>query len=411
MTRSANRRSRRVRTSSPLSRRRRRPAAVLALAAVVAAAGAAAFGIGVRGGEPPRREVASPATAEVVRETLVDYEEVAGELGFGEVVALRYAGRPETAIPAPENGPATPAPENGPATPTPESAPPTSSPPPETGLGLVTWLPAIGSVVGRGEPLFRVDDQPVPMLLGELPLYRTLAPGVTGSDVRQLEENLSALGYTGFTVDEAFTGYTADAVRRWQHSLGVSETGTIAPGALVYATGEIRVDAHTLRVGDEATGEIFGYTGTVPKVTALLPVSEQRYAVEGTEAAVTLPDGSTVAGTVERIDETPAGAGDAAAAGLSGDEPMVEVTIGFQDAVDGQQAGPVGVRFVAQQREDVLTVPVVALVALVQGGYGVEVLEGATTRSVAVETGMFARGRVEITAGDLRPGMAVVVPR
>ena len=40
-----------------------------------------------------------------------------------------------------------------------------------------------------------------------------------------------------------------------------------------------------------------------------------------------------------------------------------------------------------------------------------ETVEGSSTRYVAVETGMFARGRVEITGGDLRPGQLVVVPR
>jgi multidrug efflux pump subunit AcrA (membrane-fusion protein) len=39
------------------------------------------------------------------------------------------------------------------------------------------------------------------------------------------------------------------------------------------------------------------------------------------------------------------------------------------------------------------------------------VAEGGTTRYVPVRTGLFARGRVEITEGDLRPGQLVVVPR
>jgi peptidoglycan hydrolase-like protein with peptidoglycan-binding domain len=370
------------------------------LAAVVSAAGATAFGIGVRSGEPPRRDVPPPATAEVVRENLVDYEEVAGELGYGEAVPLRYVGPPAAGI------------EADPATAAPDATPPPSSPPPDPGLGLVTWLPPVDSVVARGEPLFRVDNQPVVLLLGDLPLYRTLSTGVEGPDVRQLEENLSALGYTGFTVDEAFTGYTASAVRRWQRSLGVSETGTVAPGALVYAGGEVRIDAHTLRVGDAAGDEILTYTGTVPKVTAALPLSRQRFAAEGTEVAVALPDGGTATGTVERADEATVEAGDAAAA-LPGGEPMLAVTIAFpdRDELGEQQTGTVRVRFIAQQREDVLTVPVVALVALIEGGYGVEVLDGSATRYVAVETGMFARGRVEITSGDLQPGMAVVVPR
>jgi hypothetical protein len=278
--------------------------AVAAAAVLGGAAAAAAAGIGVSGGEPPGRSVPSPTTAEVTRETLVDYEEVAGELGYGEAVSLRYLGRPrpgsgETQGEAGEQPPTTapPASEVPPASGAPPTTqPPASSPPPPTTappddrLGLVTWLPEVGTVVGRGEPLFHVDTEPVVLLLGKLPLYRTLAAGVEGPDVRQLEENLAALGYTGFTVDDSFTGYTGAAVRRWQRALGIGETGAIAPGALVYTTGKVRIAAHTLRVGDVASGEILSYTGTVRKVTTSLPVSKQRYAAEGIAVTVTLPD-------------------------------------------------------------------------------------------------------------------------
>jgi peptidoglycan hydrolase-like protein with peptidoglycan-binding domain len=416
--------------------------AVAAAAVLGGAAAAAAAGIGVTGGESPSRTVPSPTTADVTRETLVDYEEVAGELGYGKAAPLRYIGPPspgsgEAQGAAGERAPATsppatsppatsppaaspPAPEPpAPEPPAPE-APPTTRPPattpppstlPDDGLGLITWLPAVGSVTNRGEPLFRVDNEPVVLLYGALPLFRTLAAGVEGPDVRQLEENLVALGYTGFTVDDSFTEATAAAVRRWQAALDVPETGAVAPGALLYHSGRIRIAAHTLGVGDTASGEILSYTGTVRKVTAALPVSKQRYATEGTEATVILADGSEVTATVERTDETPTETGDAAA-GLPGGEPVVEITAAFadQDELGDQREGPVRVRFVAQQREDVLTVPVIALVALVEGGYGVEVVEGSTSRYVAVETGMFARGRVEITAGELQAGMKVVVP-
>jgi hypothetical protein len=58
----------------------------------------------------------------------------------------------------------------------------------------------------------------------------------------------------------------------------------------------------------------------------------------------------------------------------------------------------------------VLTVPVAALLALAEGGYGIEVVEGTTTRIVAVETAMFADGRVEVTGRGLSEGMKVGVP-
>lgn len=67
--------------------------------------------------------------------------------------------------------------------------------------GTVTWLPEVGAVVRRGGVLLRVDDRPVVLLLGKLPMYRALSTGVEGPDVTQLEKSLQALGYDSFTVD------------------------------------------------------------------------------------------------------------------------------------------------------------------------------------------------------------------
>jgi multidrug efflux pump subunit AcrA (membrane-fusion protein) len=48
-------------------------------------------------------------------------------------------------------------------------------------------------------------------------------------------------------------------------------------------------------------------------------------------------------------------------------------------------------------------------VALAEGGYAVEVADGAETRLVAVEPGFYADGLVEVT-GEVSPGDQVVVP-
>jgi len=58
----------------------------------------------------------------------------------------------------------------------------------------------------------------------------------------------------------------------------------------------------------------------------------------------------------------------------------------------------------------VLTVPVAALLALSEGGYGVQVVSGGTSHIVAVQVGMFAGGRVEISGAGIDVGTLVGVP-
>ena len=54
-----------------------------------------------------------------------------------------------------------------------------------------------------------------------------------------------------------------------------------------------------------------------------------------------------------------------------------------------------------------LAVPVEAVLALAEGGYAVEVVDGATTHLVGVELGPFVDGQVEVV-GDVAEGDTVV---
>jgi multidrug efflux system membrane fusion protein len=272
-------------------------------------------------------------------------------------------------------------------------------------------VPLPGDVIARGRPIYRVDNAPVVLMYGAVAAYRTLVPGVTGADVRQLEDNLKALGYGGFTVDKTYTWSTATAVRRWQKDLGLPQTGQVEQGRVVFAPGKIRVDTVTAGV-NQSTGdgqEVLRYTGTGRQVTARLEVSKQRLARKGVKVQVQMPGGKKVAGRVERVQtvvEQPVDPGGQA-------ETLIETIVSLRDpkAAAGIEAAVVTVVFTAAERGDVLTVPVAALVALAEGGYGVEVVEGSTTHYIKVETGLFANGRVEITGDGLQEGMAVGMPR
>jgi membrane fusion protein, multidrug efflux system len=340
----------------------------VAAAAVVGAASAAAIGFG---GDPARTPTSSakpPATATITRTTLYDREEVDGTLGHG--TEKQIAGRLN---------------------------------------GTVTWLPDTGAVLQRGQALYRADDKPVLLLYGALPAYRELRVGTEGADVRQFETELRALGYTGFTVDDEYTSSTAAAVERWQEASGLTETGTVELGRVVYAAGPVRVASVPGSVGGSAQGGLLNVSGTSRVVTVELDVADQRLAVKGAAVGVELPNGTSVQGTIAAVATVvEPGQGENEA------ETRIEVTVALSDAdqaaISGFDQATADVTFTASERKNVLTVPVAALLALAEGGYGVQLVEEGGTRIVRVETGLFSGGRVEISGDGIAEGMTVGMP-
>ncbi|WP_018588454.1 efflux RND transporter periplasmic adaptor subunit [Salinispora arenicola] len=274
--------------------------------------------------------------------------------------------------------------------------------------GTLTALAEVGATVKRGQVLYRVDDQPVVLLQGTLPAYRALRPGVKGADVKQLEQNLKALGYTGFTVDETYSAATATVVKKWQKKLGLPKTGVVEPGRVVYAPGAVRIEARQAAVGDAAQpGQgVLKVSGTDRVVTVKLDVADQRLAKQGVKVKLTLPDGTVKQGTVKKV-QTVVETGET---GGNGDSTTkIEVTIALPP-VTGLDSASVDTAFTASVRENVLTVPVAALLALAEGGYGVEVITPTGSHLIAVETGLFSNGRVEISGPEVTEGLTVGLP-
>lgn len=74
-------------------------------------------------------------------------------------------------------------------------------------------VPAVGDTIEEGTAILEVVGRPVIALAGELPTYRTLHPGLTGPDIRQLEQALVRLGHdSGDAEDATYDGATAAAV-------------------------------------------------------------------------------------------------------------------------------------------------------------------------------------------------------
>jgi peptidoglycan hydrolase-like protein with peptidoglycan-binding domain len=273
--------------------------------------------------------------------------------------------------------------------------------------GTVTALPAEGATISRGKAVFRVDNKPVTLLYGSLPAYRTLKTGTKGSDVKQFEQNLWTLGYRGFTPDNNYSWATADAVKDWQDDLGIKKTGTVQPSQIVYADGTVRVDSLSVQRGAVVGPgtEVERITGTSPLATVVLDSSSGRLAKQGSPVQITLTGGKVVPGKIKTVKTVVTKTNNG-----QSQTTTFQVTVSFDNDVKTQGEAAVSVAFTAGQRPNVLAVPVAALVALAEGGYGVQIVDGSTTRFVAVETGLFADGKVEITGTGLQPGMKVAVP-
>ncbi|HEX9887995.1 MAG TPA: peptidoglycan-binding protein [Nitriliruptorales bacterium] len=275
--------------------------------------------------------------------------------------------------------------------------------------GTITRLVGQGVTVGRGAELYRVDEQPVTLLYGVVPMYRDVGPGDSGADVEQLEANLAELGYDGFTLDDQYTSSTAQAVRARQADIGAEQTGTVARGDVVFVPQGGQVDALRADVGDRSGPgtAILDLTGTDQVASLEADVDDRdRFEVD-TAVTVVLPGGDEVAGTVSATAVV-----EVRSDGPEGDtESILQVEIALGEQVpDEFVGGPVDVVVAVDERTDVLLVPVNALLALAEGGYGLEVVaDDGTTSLVAVETGLFAEGKVEVSSADVAEGTVVGV--
>jgi peptidoglycan hydrolase-like protein with peptidoglycan-binding domain len=341
---------------------------LLSAGAVVAVALAARTG----GGADGDTDAVATATAAVARRDLVQRDTVTGTLGFNDdrsVVNHRQ--------------------------------------------GTITSLPEEGTTIERGGVLFRVNAEPVILFYGSEPAWRTLAEGVDeGNDVRQLERNLRSLGYDGgkdMTIDDEFDWATTNAVERWQEALGLDETGVVELGDVVFQPGARRVGGVPAAVGDRARpgAPVMTTTSTTRTVTATIEASNQADVHVGDEVVVDLLNGTTTPGTIIEVGKV------AKAAPADGGSSTIsfEVEVKETKVSSRLDQAPVEVKVTSEKAENVLSVPVTALLALRGGGYGVEVLGGGgVTRLVAVTPGLYSDGGFVEIEGKVKAGDKVVVP-
>ena len=275
--------------------------------------------------------------------------------------------------------------------------------------GAYTALPSVGQTLGRGQTIYAVNGRPIPLFFGRTPLARQLTFGVSGDDVKELEENLIALGYgDGLTADGNFTQADATAVKRWQAALGVAQTGVVNPGEAVLLPGQLRVSQVKVPTGASAqTGqEIIDGTSPDHVVTVNLDARKQTLVKVGAGVDVALPNGSRVKGTITDV-------GTVATTSGSGAQQQttipVTVTLADNGAAGKLDAATVTVYVTRNSHQNVLTVPITALMVLESGGYAVETAD-RSHRRIPVQTGIFSNGRVEISGAGIVAGLKVLAP-
>ncbi len=284
--------------------------------------------------------------------------------------------------------------------------------------GTYTQLPNAGDKVDCGAMLYRVDDEPVLLLCGSTPAYRSLSKSERGPDVTELNANLVDLGYaTRAQLDpssNSFGSETAAALEKLQSKLGQDRTGSLDLGQAVFLPESVRIAKVIGELGGPAQpgAQVMDATSDTLEVQVALDPSQQGEVKTGDRAQITLPGNTSVTGTVDRLgrvaqvpaDQSNNAGGATITAYISLDDP---------EQARGLDRAPVQVEITTKGVESALSVPVTAIVGNSGGGFAVEVVRADGRRElVAVKLGLFdtTGGRVQVVEGELRQGDHVVVP-
>ncbi|MCK7621656.1 peptidoglycan-binding protein [Streptomyces sp. RS10V-4] len=347
--------------------------AVTAVAAL--GAGAVVLGGGDRGAQAEKRGDLPPATAEITRTDLVQSKTVDGHLDYAQRRTVKSAVE-----------------------------------------GTVTKAAQEGRTVTAGQRLYERDARPVILLYGPTPAFRPMKVGDRGPDVLQLERNLRDLGFgASLYVDTRYDKGTEAAVKSWQKSIGIENPdGRVGRGDIVFQPGAVRVVAADAALADQVGPDktVLTVASTTPVVRAQLDQTDAVLTSRGTKVEVTLPSGRTVGGKVAGTARPEASEG---SPGARQEGITVEVTLDSPRSVLAAEDAKAtsSVTFISESHRNVLAVPVEAVVALrgENGGYGLQIVQGRTTRMVRVTTGMTADGRIEVSGDGISAGMKVGVAK
>jgi peptidoglycan hydrolase-like protein with peptidoglycan-binding domain len=154
-----------------------------------------------------------------------------------------------------------------------------------------------GDQVSQGSVLYTVNLHPVVVAQGEVPAFRAIGLDAQGADVAQLQGMLQSLGLYNGAVDGKAGSGTVQAIKAWQKSLGVPQTGTAELGDVIFVPSlptRVSLDSKVIARGKSVSGGEEVLLGLPSAPTFVLPVTEAQAGMipTGTQVQVTSPDGS-----------------------------------------------------------------------------------------------------------------------
>ena len=297
---------------------------------------------------------------------------------------------------------------------------------------VLTAIPGEGVELDQGMVIMNVSGRPVFLFAGEVPSFRDLGPGVSGADVRQLEDGLAQAGHDPGPRDGEYDSATEQAVANLYAASGFEPVAATAPqldalrtveGGLIPGSQSsagihlpadevlfvpalpIRVAELFLSLGETVDGPIGSVTDATIAIDSSVPVESAGLLRQGMIVLIDEPDlGIETEGVISRVAEGPG------TDGVDGFHVYFEVVV-QEDASNVVNSSVRLTIPIESTSEEVLVVPVSALTLGADGSSRVQRSIDDRLEQVTVEPGLSAQGLVaiEVVEGELNRGDLVVV--
>jgi hypothetical protein len=231
-------------------------------------------------------------------------------------------------------------------------------------------------------------------------------------------------------LDDKFTQGVEDSIARMQKDYGFQETGRFAFGEILFVPGPSFIEASQtfpsvgVAISQNSTlvfltpmqevetkiaddGGFSEVIASLQGVSTQIDVSDQELLSVGSEVEIELPDEQIIMGTVSLV-------GEVAVIPQDGQgNPYLEVEIDLLEGIDYRRwtGAQVNISATKSVASNVLAAPVTSLLALLGGGYALEVVDSGTSRLVAVEIGTYADNWVEVRGAGLDENTEVIIPK